>query len=68
MDSSGTHRELPSSAELSGVNMRLTSGSIRELHWHNANEWAIMFYGNARIPFMNPDGTMFIDNLSKGDL
>jgi oxalate decarboxylase len=28
-----------------GVNMRLTAGSFRELHWHKANEWAIMLSG-----------------------
>ncbi len=35
-----TQRELPSSKDIAGVNMRLTSGSFRELHWHTANEWA----------------------------
>jgi oxalate decarboxylase len=48
--------------------MRLTAGSFRELHWHTADEWAIMLDGNARITVMNPDGTMFIDDVSKGDL
>lgn len=63
-----TQRELPSSIDLSGVNMRLTAGSFRELHWHTADEWAIMLSGNARVTVMNPDGTMFIDDISKGDL
>src|SRR5258705_6946838 len=34
-----TQRELPSSRDISGVNMRLTAGSFRELHWHTADEW-----------------------------
>ncbi|HEY3619834.1 MAG TPA: cupin domain-containing protein [Candidatus Sulfotelmatobacter sp.] len=59
---------LPSSLDLTGVNMRLTAGSFRELHWHTADEWAIMLYGNARVTVMNPDGTMFIDDVGKGDL
>jgi oxalate decarboxylase len=59
---------LPSSMDLAGVNMRITAGSFRELHWHTADEWAIMLYGNARVTVMNPDGTMFIDDVSKGDL
>jgi len=63
-----TQRELPSSTELAGVNMRLTAGAFRELHWHTADEWAIMLSGTARITVMNPDGTMFIDDISKGDL
>jgi oxalate decarboxylase len=59
---------LPTSTDLAGVNMRLTAGSFRELHWHTADEWAIMLDGNARVTVMNPDGTMFIDDVSKGDL
>src|SRR5215471_19663692 len=59
---------LPTSKDLAGVNMRLTHGSFRELHWHTADEWAIMLYGNARVTVMNPDGTMFIDDVGKGDL
>src|SRR6202045_3234996 len=59
---------LPSSKDLTGVNMRLTAGSFREFHWHTAAEWAIMQYGNARVTVLNPDGTMFIDDVEKGDL
>jgi oxalate decarboxylase len=59
---------LPTSTDLAGVNMRLTKGSFRELHWHTADEWAIMLYGNARVTVMNPDGSMFIDDVGKGDL
>jgi len=32
-----TQRELPPSKDLAGVNMRLTAGSFRELHWHTAD-------------------------------
>jgi oxalate decarboxylase len=63
-----TQRELPPSKDLAGVNMRLTAGSFRELHWHTADEWAFMEYGNARVTVMNPDGTMFIDDVAEGDL
>jgi oxalate decarboxylase len=67
-----THEEnskvLPSSVDLTGVNMRLTAGSFRELHWHTADEWAILLDGKARVTVMNPDGTMFIDEVGKGDL
>src|ERR1700724_199898 len=63
-----TERELPSSKDIAGVNMRLTAGSFRELHWHTADEWSIMLYGNARVSVLNPDGTMFIDDVGKGDL
>ena len=63
-----TQRELPSSKDIAGVNMRLTAGSFRELHWHTADEWAIMLAGNARVSVLNPDGTVFLDDVGKGDL
>src|SRR5213082_1175971 len=40
-----TVRELPVSKTLAGVNMRLTAGGVRELHWHTSAEWAIMLTG-----------------------
>ncbi len=63
-----TQRELPPSKDLAGVNMRLTAGSFRELHWHTADEWAFMETGTARVSVLNPDGTMFIDDVGEGDL
>jgi oxalate decarboxylase len=63
-----TQRVLPTSKEIAGVNMRLTAGSFRELHWHTANEWAYMLTGKARVSVLQPDGKMFIDDVSAGDL
>src|ERR1700677_1177768 len=63
-----TQRLLPSSKDIAGVNMRLAAGSYRELHWHTADEWAYLLYGNARVTVMNPDGTMFMGDVSEGDL
>ena len=63
-----TERELPTSKDLAGVNMRLTAGSFRELHWHTADEWSIMLAGKARVTVMQPDGKMFVDDIEKGDL
>jgi oxalate decarboxylase len=63
-----TQKVLPSSQNLAGVRMRLTAGSFRELHWHEADEWAYMLYGNCRVTCLNPDGTVFIGDLTKGDL
>ena len=50
-----TVRELPVSRSIAGVDMRLTAGGIRELHWHTAAEWAVMLYGNARITAIDLD-------------
>jgi oxalate decarboxylase len=63
-----TERELPSSRDIAGVNMRLTAGSYRELHWHTADEWAYVLYGKARVTVMSPDGLMFIGDVGEGDL
>jgi oxalate decarboxylase len=63
-----TEKVLPSSKDLAGVRMRLTAGSFRELHWHTADEWAIMLYGNARVTCLNPDGTVFIGDVGERDL
>jgi oxalate decarboxylase len=63
-----TERELPVSKEVSGVNMRLTKGSFRELHWHLADEWAIMLTGKARVTMFTPDSALFIDDVDAGDL
>jgi oxalate decarboxylase len=36
--------------------MRLTADGIRELHWYNAGEWALMSSGNARVMAIDKDG------------
>jgi len=63
-----TVRELPTSVELAGVNMRLDEGAIRELHWHKEAEWAYVLEGRVRITALDPEGGNFIDDLEKGDL
>src|SRR5207253_3638279 len=63
-----TVRELPVSKTLAGVNMRLTAGGCRELHWHTAGEWSIMLYGTARITAIDADGKSFVADVKKNDL
>jgi oxalate decarboxylase len=63
-----TVRELPVSKTLAGVNMRLTAGGVRELHWHTADEWAIVLYGTARITAIDRDGKSFVADVKKNDL
>jgi oxalate decarboxylase len=63
-----TAKEFPSSQDIAGVTMRLTAGSYRELHWHSANEWAYMLYGKARVTVFEPNGKIFIGDVSEGDL
>ncbi len=51
-----TVRDLPISKKMAGVQMRLITGGIRELHWHVGAEWALMLYGNARITAVDQEG------------
>ena len=53
---------------LAGVNMRLTSGGIREMHWHQFAEWAYMTYGTCRITILDAEGRPYIADVKEGDL
>jgi oxalate decarboxylase len=63
-----TVRELGISTTIAGVNMRLNAGSVRELHWHKAAEWAYMLSGTARITAIDPNGHYFVNDVGVGDL
>ncbi|MDU7477238.1 MAG: cupin domain-containing protein, partial [Paenibacillus macerans] len=63
-----TIRELPVATTLAGVNMRLTPGGVRELHWHQQAEWSFMIDGRARITAVDQDGRNFIADVGVGDL
>lgn len=63
-----TARELPAAKTIAGVNMRLTAGGVRELHWHKEAEWAFMLAGKARITAVDNDGHNFVDDVEPGDL
>jgi oxalate decarboxylase len=63
-----TIRELPISTEIAGVNMRLTPGGIRELHWHKESEWAYVIAGSCRISILDEEGRLFLDDVGVGDL
>jgi oxalate decarboxylase len=63
-----TAQELPASKTIAGVNMRLTPGGVRELHWHKEAEWAFMLAGQARITAVDNDGHNFVADVEPGDL
>lgn len=63
-----TARELPIATTLAGVNMRLTPGGVRELHWHQQAEWSFMIQGKARITAVDQLGRNFIADVGVGDL
>jgi oxalate decarboxylase len=63
-----TQASFPISETIAGVNMRLTAGGIRELHWHQAAEWAFMTYGNCRITVLDALGRPYIADVKEGDI
>lgn len=63
-----TVEDFPISKDIAGVNMRLTAGGIRELHWHSAAEWALMLYGTARITAVDNQGRSFVRDVGVNDL
>ncbi|WP_299285392.1 cupin domain-containing protein [uncultured Mucilaginibacter sp.] len=63
-----TIRELPAATTIAGVNMRLTPGGAREMHWHTSAEWAYMIAGQARITAIDENGCTFQDDVKTGDL
>jgi oxalate decarboxylase len=62
-----TIRELPISKEIAGVNMRLTAGAVREMHWHKEGEWAYMLKGSARITVVDQELRAFQDDIHEGE-
>jgi oxalate decarboxylase len=63
-----TQADFAISTEISGVNMRLSAGGIRELHWHQQAEWAIMTYGHCRITVLDAQGRPYVKDVKEGDL
>jgi oxalate decarboxylase len=63
-----TVRELAVAKTIAGVDMRLKPGGIREMHWHDAAEWALMLAGSARITAVDAKGRNFIGDVGEGDL
>jgi oxalate decarboxylase len=63
-----TQADFAISDTISGVNMRLTAGGIRELHWHLAAEWAYMTYGKCRVTVLDDKGRAYVSDVKEGDL
>ena len=63
-----TQESFPISTSIAGVDMRLAKGGIRELHWHQAAEWAYVTYGNCRITILDPQGRAQVADVKEGDL
>jgi oxalate decarboxylase len=63
-----TQADFAISDTVSGVNMRLSAGGIREMHWHQQAEWAVMVSGTCRITVLDGDGRASVQDVKTGDL
>jgi len=63
-----TGEDFAISKEISGVNMYLEPGGVRELHWHQTAEWAIMTHGRCRITTLDQHGRPSVEDVEAGDL
>jgi oxalate decarboxylase len=63
-----TQHDFQISDEIAGVNMRLARGGIRELHWHQAAEWAFVSYGTCRITTIDQAGRANVEDVHEGGL
>ncbi len=63
-----TQLDFQISEQIAGVNMRLTRGGIRELHWHQAAEWAFVTYGSCRVTTIDQFGRANVEDVHEGGL
>ncbi|PXV53324.1 oxalate decarboxylase [Dyella jiangningensis] len=63
-----TQDDFAISEDISGVNMRLAANGIREMHWHQQAEWAIMLNGKCRITILDAQGRPQVADVKTGDL
>jgi oxalate decarboxylase len=63
-----TQEDFAISKDFSGVNMRLGQNGIRELHWHQQSEWAIVTDGVCRISILDELGRAQLSDVNTGDL
>src|ERR1700726_2692236 len=58
-----TQADFAISEAVSGVNMRLGPGGIREMHWHLAAEWGYMTNGHCRVTVLDPEGRAYVQDV-----
>jgi oxalate decarboxylase/phosphoglucose isomerase-like protein (cupin superfamily) len=63
-----TQDDFTISTTIAAVNMRLGPGGVRELHWHQQAEWAVMTYGNCRVTILDESGRPEVADVKEGDL
>lgn len=56
------------SQDIAGVNMRLAQNGVREMHWHQQAEWALMLEGHCRITVLDEQGRPQVADVKSGDI
>ena len=52
----------PASDKLSGALFKLNPGGLREMHWHNPNEWGFVLNGTCRATLVNQGSTHMVES------
>ena len=63
-----TSRQLPLATGIALAHLFINPGGSREMHWHDAAEWAYVIDGKVQATVVGPDGTMEVFNAGPGDL
>jgi oxalate decarboxylase len=63
-----TGRELQIARQLNCVNMRLEAGAVREMHWHEPDEWGFVIKGHMRVTAVDQDAHAFQDDIEEGNI
>ncbi|MQT15184.1 cupin domain-containing protein [Segnochrobactrum spirostomi] len=63
-----TQADFPISTTIAGVDMRLTRGGIREMHWHQSAEWGFVTAGAVRITTIDITGRANVEDVETGGI
>ena len=63
-----TIEELPISKRFGSALFRMNPGAIREYHWHDCAEWALILEGLMRTTIIHPDGAAETNDFGPGDV
>ena len=63
-----TSARFPLATDIAGAHLFMNPGGAREMHWHNAAEWAYILSGQCQITVVDPEGETEVANYGPGDL
>ena len=63
-----TSARFPLATDIAGAHLFMNPGGSREMHWHNAAEWAYILGGQCQITVVDPEGETEVANYGPGDL